>query len=68
MKHKISPSTIARTAALALALTNQILSTTDHAVLPHRVGPAGLHRPDRGRRPRQLVEEQLVHPGGHRSR
>ena len=24
MKHKISPSTIARTAALALALTNQI--------------------------------------------
>ena len=37
----------------------------------HRVGPAGaagLHRPDRGRRPRQLVEEQFVHPGGHRSR
>lgn len=34
MKHKISPSTIARTAALALALTNQILSTTGHAVLP----------------------------------
>ena len=32
--HKISPSTIARTAALALALTNQILSTTGHAVLP----------------------------------
>ena len=26
--HKISPSTIARTAALALALTNQILSAT----------------------------------------
>ena len=34
MKHKISPSTIARTAALALALTSQILSTTGHAVLP----------------------------------
>ena len=34
MKHKISPSTIARTAALALALTNQILSATGHAVLP----------------------------------
>ena len=34
MKHKISPATIARTAALALALTNQILSTTGHAVLP----------------------------------
>ena len=32
--HKISPSTIARTAALALALTNQILSATGHAVLP----------------------------------
>ena len=32
--HKISPSTIARTATLALALTNQILSTTGHAVLP----------------------------------
>ena len=32
--HKISPSTIARTAALALALTTQILSTTGHAVLP----------------------------------
>ena len=34
MKHKISPSTIARTVALALALTNQILSATGHAVLP----------------------------------
>ena len=33
MKHKISPATIARTAALALALTNQILSATGHAVL-----------------------------------
>ena len=32
--HKISASTLARTAALALALTNQILSTTGHAVLP----------------------------------
>ena len=31
---KISASTMARTAALALALTNQILSTTGHAVLP----------------------------------
>lgn len=31
---KISASTLARTAALALALTNQILSATSHAVLP----------------------------------
>ena len=35
MKHgKITAATIARTAVLALALTNQILSTTGHAVLP----------------------------------
>lgn len=34
MKHKISPSTIARTAALALALTNQILSACGKPVLP----------------------------------
>ena len=31
---KISASTMARTAALALALTNQLLSATGHAVLP----------------------------------
>ena len=31
---KISASTLARTAALALALTNQLLSATGHAVLP----------------------------------
>ena len=34
MKHKISPSTIARTAALALALANQVLSVTGHSMLP----------------------------------
>lgn len=35
MKHcKIPPSTLARTAALALALTNQVLSATGHRVLP----------------------------------
>lgn len=34
MKHKISPSTIARTAALALALVNQVLSVTGHSMLP----------------------------------
>lgn len=34
MSHKIAPATIARTAALALALTNQVLSTTGHAMLP----------------------------------
>ena len=31
---KVSAATIARTACLALALTNQILSATGHAVLP----------------------------------
>lgn len=31
---KVSAATIARTAALLLALTNQILSSTGHAVLP----------------------------------
>ena len=34
MKHKISPSTIARTAALALALANHVLSVTGHSMLP----------------------------------
>ena len=34
MNHKIAPATIARTAALALALTNQVLSATGHAMLP----------------------------------
>ena len=33
-KCKISPATLARTAALALALTNQVLSATGHRVLP----------------------------------
>ena len=32
--HKITTATIARTAVLALALTNQILSASGHAVLP----------------------------------
>lgn len=32
--HKISASTIARTAVLALALTNQVLSATGNPVLP----------------------------------
>ena len=34
MNTNISAGTIARTACLALALTNQILSATGHAVLP----------------------------------
>ena len=34
MNHKIAPAAIARTAALALALTNQVLSATGHAMLP----------------------------------
>lgn len=56
-KCKISPATLARTAALALALTNQVLSATGHRVLP--IESAELE---------QLVEEQFLHPGGHRSR
>lgn len=32
--NKVSTATIARTAVLALALTNQVLSATGHAVLP----------------------------------
>ena len=34
MNHKIAPSTIARTAALALALTNQVLSAVGKPMLP----------------------------------
>ena len=34
MTNKISAGTIARTAVLALALTNQILSSTGHSPLP----------------------------------
>ena len=39
---KITTATIARTAVLALALTNQILSATGHAVLP--IGSAQLEQ------------------------
>lgn len=42
MNHKIAPATIARTAALALALTNQVLSATGHAMLP--IGSAQLEQ------------------------
>jgi hypothetical protein len=69
-KCKISPATLARTTALALALTNQVLSATGHRVLP--IESAELeqlgHRPDHCHRAGQLVEEQFLHPGGHRSR
>ena len=34
--HKISASTLARTAALALALTNQVLSPDPTPMLPHK--------------------------------
>ena len=33
-EYKIAPATLARTAALALALTNRVLSATGHSVLP----------------------------------
>lgn len=34
MEHKVSSATIIRTVCLALALINQILSATGHAVIP----------------------------------
>ena len=51
-KCKISPATLARTAALALALTNLGAKEQKHAN-----ASSG-----------QLVEEQFLPPGGHRSR
>ena len=38
--HKISASTLARTAALALALTNQVLSAVGKPMLPIEIGRA----------------------------
>ena len=63
--HKISASTLARTAALALALTNQVLSAVGKPMLP--IESAQLEQlissgPDRCRRPRQLVEQQQPSP------
>ena len=72
---KISAATLARTAALALALTNQVLSACGKPMLPiesatveQLAAPCGKdaddrhpvcrrHRPDRDRRPCELVEE-----------
>ena len=34
MRYTVTPATIARTICLALALANQLLSSTGHAVLP----------------------------------
>ena len=68
---QISAGTIARTACLALALTNQILSATGHPVLPieaaHRGQPARdprHHRLHGGGQPCRLVEKQQLHPRG----
>ena len=55
--HNISASTLARTAALALALTNQVLSAVGKPILP--IESAQLE---------QLVEQQQLYPRGHRSR
>ena len=63
--HKISASTLARTAALALALTNQVLSAVGKPMLPiesAQLEQLIIQRPDRCRRPRQLVEQQQLHP------
>ena len=40
--HKISASTLARTAALALALTNQVLSAVGKPMLPIELISSGL--------------------------
>ena len=55
----VSIGTIARTACLALALTA-------HPGRP--AGEPGDHRPDGGRLPGRLVEEQQLHPGSHQGR
>ena len=54
---KISAATLARTAALALALTNQVLRQACAAHRELHRGTVGDHRPDRDRRPCELVEE-----------
>ena len=62
---KISASTMARTAALALALTNQLLSCTGHSVLPIESGAAGKHRHHGGSGAGELVGEQQLYPRSH---
>ena len=70
--HKISASTLARTAALALALTNQVLSAVGKPMLPiesaqlEQLISSGLtvaaaRHHHRGRAD-QLVEQQQLHP------
>ena len=64
---KISASTMARTAALALALTNQLLSYRPFRAA-HRVrtaGAAGKHRHYGGSGAGELVGEQQLHPRSH---
>ena len=58
---KISASTMARTAALALALTNQLLSCTGHSVLPIESEQLE-HRHHGGSGAGELVGEQQLHP------
>ena len=60
---KISASTMARTAALALALTNQLLSCTAYRV--RTAGAAGKHRHHGGSGAGELVGEQQLHPRSH---
>ena len=64
----VSAATLARTAVLALALINQILSALGKPVLPHRErhsGAAHLHRLHHRVRAGQLVVQQFLHQGGH---
>ena len=63
LSNKISAATLARTAVLLLALTNQVLSLRQ-ARAAHREpdrGAAGHRRHHHRGRPHQLVEEQLLH-------
>lgn len=65
---KISASTMARTAALALALTNQLLSCTGHSVLPieseqlEQLVSTGITVAAAAG---ELVGEQQLHPRSH---
>lgn len=65
---KISASTMARTAALALALTNQLLSCTGHSVLPiesEQLEQLVSNRHHGGSGAGELVGEQQLHPRSH---
>ena len=63
LSNKISAATLARTAVLLLALTNQVLSAMGKPVLPIEPdrGAAGYRWHHHRGRAHQLVEEQQLH-------